>query len=963
MSTLLARLGAGSFRHRIVVLLLWALVLGGVIGLARTADTQVSTSVAVDGTPAQEVLDQVQVELPEAAGTQGTVVFRAKDGRVDDGPATDAVVAALEAGVATGYVVDRHAIRADQEAELRARATETATEKTGEAITRQLELLSEGLRGVDQTVQGRSEDVAVQLAVLAAGQPPQLQPWQQEQLAGQGGPSTPMGPAQLRPALEGMQQQLDAQATQLAEIQASVAELLRAPVEQQLDGVVDLSAQVEQLTEADPAAAEMLRGSLDGEGTSMLTSGTDPRRQIEETVDEQVASVMDDLDQLQRGTSPAGVPLVVHGEQVPGVTVSQDGTIAVLQVQLTEQLDDLPPGAADEVVGALTAGAADAGLEAYPSDSLQPLEPPIGGHEALGLLVALLVLLLTLGSLLAAGLPILTALLGVGVGVGGAFGLSEYYHMTSTTPVLALMLGLAVGIDYALFILFKQRRLILDRGMSAREATATAVGTAGSAVLFAGLTVIVALLGLLVLDIGFVTTMAVAAAATVGVSVLVSLPLLPALLGLVGERIVSRRAREGGGVHRPAGSGAAHRWARIVTARPWLVVVGVVALLGLAAVPAADMRLGMPGGSSAAVGSPERLNADLTAQALGPGAEGPLLVTVERPGGAERDLDQIRATLHHLAQVDGVADAALRGTNEDGTLEIYAVTPEAGPMAASTEDLVHTLREPGVVAGVDQVGVTGLTAINIDLSQRLAEAVPVYLAVVVVLALVILLLVFRSLVIPIVATLGFLLTVGASFGLTTAVFGTAELGWLAGVDRPGVVLSFLPIMATGILYGLAMDYQVFLTTAMREAHVHGSSGHGAVVEGFAHASRVVVAAAVIMVSVFAVFVLTDDPIITQFGFALALGVLVDAFLVRMTLMPAVLHAVGDAAWWLPRWLDRLLPALDVEGSRLERAAASRPHAGPETAEDPTPEPVVHDQAVPDREGDAAPAGDVLPVRS
>lgn len=937
MSTFLARLGAGAYRRPVVVIVLWAVLLAGVVGLARTADTQVSTSVTVDDTAAQEVLDEVRGELPEAAGTQGTVAFQATEGRVDEGAAAEAVARALAAGVGTGYVVDRDAMVAEQEAELRATATAEATARTGEEITTQLELVREALSEADETLRSRSEDVAVQLAVLGAGQPPQLQPWQQEQLSQQGTPGgTPTGPAQLGHTLEAMQQQLDARAAELAELDAMVTELVTAPIEEQLDGVVALSARVEQLGEADPAAAEMLSVGLEGETADLLADREDPREQIEKKVDEQVATVMADLEELQRGTSPTGVPLVVDGEQVRGVSVSQDGTIAVLQVQLTEQLDDLPPGAADEVVAALTAGAADAGLQAYPSSSLQPLEPPIGGHEVLGLLFAGLVLLLTLGSLVAAGLPILTALLGVAIGVGGAFGLSEYYDMTSTTPVLALMLGLAVGIDYALFILFKQRRLILEKGLSAQEAAATAVGTAGSAVLFAGLTVVVALLGLLVLDIGFVTTMAVAAAATVGLAVLVSLTLLPALLGLVGERIVGRRARVSGGAHRERGSGTARWWARTVTTRPWLVAVAVVVLLGLAAAPAADMRLGMPGGASASEGSPERHNADLTAQAFGTGANGPLLVTVERPAGTERDLDRFRDTRDQLAEVDGVADAALRGTNEDASLEIYAVTPETGPMEPATEDLVNALRAPGVVDGVDQLGVTGLTAIDIDLSERLAEAVPVYLAVVVVLALLILLLVFRSLVIPVVATLGFLLTVGASFGLTTAVFGTAELGWLAGVDRPGVVLSFLPIMATGILYGLAMDYQVFLTTAMREAHVHGSDGHGAVVKGFVNASRVVVAAAVIMISVFAVFVLTDDPVITQFGFALAIGVLIDAFLVRMTLMPALLHAVGDAAWWLPRWLDRLLPELDVEGSRLEHPGGVA--AAPAATPDPTFEP-------------------------
>lgn len=934
MSALLARLGAYSYRRPVVVLLLWAVAVAGVVGLVRNADTHVSTSVTVEGTPAQEVLDQVRTALPEAAGSQGTVVFRVHDGRVDDPDRARAVAGALGAAVDTGYVVDQRAMRAEQETDLRERAKEAALEQTGEQLEDALVAVAASLDDAREQLGARSQDVADQLAALEEGRPPQLQPWQQEQLAADGMPP-PTSPAQVSALLQESAQQLSAREAVLDGLSGTVAELEQAPVERQLDELGGLSAQLQEVMASDPAAEELLGAGLDEDTRRLLTSGSDPQQQIERKVDEQVATVLDDLDQLQRGTPPIGLPLVVEDQTVPGASVSQDGSVAVLEVQLTQQLDDLPPGAAEEVVDALTAGAAAAGLDAYPSGSLQPLEPPVGGHEAIGLVVAGIVLVLTLGSLVAAGLPILTALLGVGIGVGGAFGLSGLYEMTSTTPVLALMLGLAVGIDYALFILFKQRRLITEQGMSAREATTLATGTAGSAVLFAGVTVIVALLGLLVLDIGFVTTMAVAAAATVGLAVLISLTALPALLGLLGERVVGRQARHraGGpvaGDHRDAAGGTARRWVASVTARPWLVVVAVVALLGTLAAPTVDLRLGMPAGASASPGSPERLNADLTAQAFGEGATSPLLVTVESPGAEEPDLDRLRTTMEELADVPGAAGAALRGVTGDGTLEIYAVTPQAGPTAESTEALVNTLRQPGAVEGADELGVTGLSAINIDLSDRLAEAVPVYLGVVVVLALLILLLVFRSLVVPLAATLGFLLTVGATFGLTTAVFGTASLGWLAGVDRPGVVLSFLPIMATGILYGLAMDYQVFLTTAMREAHVHGASERGPVVDGFVNASRVVVAAAVIMVSVFAGFVLTDDPVVTQFGFALAVGVLVDAFLVRMTLMPAVLHLAGRAAWWLPGWLDRALPQLDVEGSGV---AASRGARGATTASD------------------------------
>ena len=734
MSTLLARLGSHSFRHPARVLAVWLLILMAVIALVLSTDGRIRSSVTVDGTPAQEQLDRIRAELPDAGGAQGSIVFRADD---DDTPLDAAelgtVAAAVRAAEGLDFVVDKAARTAQRQAELQARA---------------------------------------------------------------------QSPQQLQTM------------------------------------------------------------------TAMF-------------------------GELQRGTDPQGRPLVLDGTPVPGVTLSVDGTIAVYDVQLSDALDDLPPGVADELMEAVDGQLAGTALQAYPSDSLLPLEPPVGGHELVGLAVAAVVLLLTLGSLVAAGLPLLTAVTGVAIGVGGAFGLSGFYTMTSTTPVLALMLGLAVGIDYALFILHRQRSLILHEGMSAHDATRRAVGTSGTAVVFAGLTVIVALLGLLVLRISFVSTMALATAATIAIAVSLSVTALPALLGLVGERVVGKRARA-----RAAAGGKAeeHRvgrgWARALTARPLVVIVGVVLALGLLALPVADMRLGMPGGGAASESSPERINHDLTARALGEGANGPLLVAVEKPAG-EPDLAGVRATLDTLGGFEGVASAALRGTSEH--LEIYALTPVTGPLAPETTDLVHDLRDAGY-------GVTGLTAINIDLSQKLADAVPLYLSIIAGLSLLILLLVFRSVVIPVAATLGFLLTIGATFGVTTLVFGT--------------VLSFLPIMATGILYGLAMDYQLFLGTAMREAYVHGATPREAVVEGFAHASRVVVAAAVIMISVFGVFVLTDDITIRQFGLTLAVGILIDALLIRMVLIPVVMSRAGRAAWWLPRWLDRALPRLDVEGSAL-----------------------------------------------
>ena len=615
-------------------------------------------------------------------------------------------------------------------------------------------------------------------------------------------------------------------------------------------------------------------------------------------------------------------PLVADGKPVPGVLVSPDGSVAMLQLQFTEQVEDLPEGTTEHVIAIAERDTHGQGLDVLPSESLEPMHPPVGGHEAFGLLVAAIVLLLTLGSLRAAGLPLLTALTGVGIGVGGAFALSSSITLTTATPVLALMVGLAVGMDYALFIVNRQRRLILTQGLPAGEAASRALGTAGSAVLFAGTTVVVALVGLTIIGISFLSVMALVAAATVVLAVLIALTLLPALLGLVGERICSTKARvKGARLAEQEHRGFAHRWASVVTGRPWRVVGAVVAALAVAAIPLASMSLGMPNGATANVDSTERRSYDAITRGFGEGFNGPLVV-VARPAEPETTLDEraLQSVTRALQNTPHVAGVSMTGASPDRSLAVFTVIPEEGPDDASTAVLVDALRDPALSAATAEgvtLGVTGLTAVNIDISAKLGDVLPVYVGIIVALSLVILLLVFRSVVIPLKATFGFLLTIASTFGLTTAVF---QWGWvkeLFGFDTAGPILSFLPIMVTGILYGLAMDYEVFLVSSMREAHVHGHRRTDAVVHGFDQAGRVVLAAAVIMVSVFAGFIFSTDPMIKQFGFALGVGVLVDALLVRMTLVPAVMALLGEHAWWLPRWLDRLLPDLDVEGDRLK----------------------------------------------
>jgi RND superfamily putative drug exporter len=641
-------------------------------------------------------------------------------------------------------------------------------------------------------------------------------------------------------------------------------------------------------------------------------------------------------------TTPFG-PLLVDGSAVPGVLISQDGSVALFQFTFTEQIQLLPEGATDAVIAAVDKAVSSTKVTALPSESLRAIDPPMGLNEVIGLVIAAIVLVLTLGSLTAAGLPIVTALVGVGIGVGGAYALSSVINLNSIAPTLALMIGLAVGIDYALFIVNRQRRLILDLGLSARDATGRAVGTSGSAVFFAGLTVIIALCGLALIRMGFVTTMALVAAVTVLVAVLIALTLLPALLGLLNERICSTKAREKHRARREREHrGFAHRWASGVVRHRWLAIVAVVVVLGAVATPMLDMDLGIPSGATANKDSDSRRSYEAISAGFGEGFNGPLMVVVQ-PTAASGVITQetLAGVMQELQAVDDVSMVLPVSVNETGRTAILNVIPKTGPSNAETKDLVEALRAPdSAIANAYDVslGVTGLTAITIDISDKLAGVFPMYVAIVIALSLVILLLVFRSIAVPLKATLGFLLSILATFGITTAVFQWGWLKELIGFDTGGPLLSFLPIMITGILFGLAMDYEVFLVSSMREAHVHGTRGTASVIHGFDHTSRVVVAAAVIMISIFSGFVFGDEVMIKQIGFALAIGIFIDAFIIRMTFVPAVIAALGERTWWLPAWLERLLPNLDVEGDRLlahlNREQTLREKEEPESVEQP-----------------------------
>lgn len=547
----------------------------------------------------------------------------------------------------------------------------------------------------------------------------------------------------------------------------------------------------------------------------------------------------------------------------------------------------------------------------------------VGASEVIGVIVAVLVLVLTFGSLLAAGMALLPALAGVAVGLTGLLALTPVAGISSTAVTLALMLGLAVGIDYALFILSRHRQQ-LARGTDPQESAALANGTAGSAVVFAGGTVIIALAALSVIGIPFLTTMGLGAAGAVLVAVLASITLLPALAGCAGAKLAPKADRgatlRATDAEETAGKPSIGvRWGKAVVARPVLAVLGTAGVLLALALPAADLRLALPDDGSAAKGSTQRAAYDTVSDKFGPGFNGPLLIlTRTHDGNSNQAAAQVARGLGTFSDVKAVLPPQ---PTHDSRQSVITVIPDTGPDSVHTDQLVRDIRNSASslrTATGASVAVTGTTAVNIDVSTRLGDSLLPFVAIVVGLSLILLMTVFRSLVVPLKAAAGFLLSVAASLGLVVALFQWGSLADVLGVPHTGPVVSFLPIILIGVLFGLAMDYEVFLVSGIREEWTHSGRARQSIVDGARHSVRVVTAAALIMFTVFAGFFPLDDALIKPIAFALAVGVAIDAFAVRLTLVPAVMALAGRWAWWLPGWLDRLLPDLDVEGSSLEK---------------------------------------------
>lgn len=709
---------------------------------------------------------------------------------------------------------------------------------------------------------------------------------------------------------EDQAQQLTDGADQIADAREQLADG-RAQLEsgqEQLDsGREQLEAALAQAEQAGPEAAAQVQAQLDG--LDAQQTQLDENRTELESGAQELETEAAQLD--------AGQRLFDAASEIR--TVSSEGDVALGMVLFDEDQFNLPEEVRTSVVDTLAATSIDGVSIDSSSEINQTTDGLLGPGEVIGVVVALLVLVIMLRVILPALMPLFASIVGVGVGVAGALAFSDLIEMSSVTPVLGVMLGLAVGIDYSLFIINRHRRQLLQ-GMEVRESIGLANGTSGNAVVFAGSTVIVALLALNVTGIGFLGVMGSVGAVCVLVAVLISVTLTPALLGLVGTRLLNRRAR--------AQIGAPHHTAReakpMRTGAAWLRLIGAAAGLLIVAIPALDMRLGLPDASVEATDTTQYRAYQATTEAFGAGQNGPIIVTAQTDSPIdEDDLTTVQADLADelLAQphVEAVAPAA---ASDERDFLLFQVIPTDGPSSESTETLVHDLRDLGTLdagdAGDAELGVAGQASANIDISEKLANVLPLYLAVVVGLSLLIMILVFRSILVPLIATGGYVLSLVAAFGAMVAVYQWGWLGPVFGVETTGPLLSFAPIIIMGVLFGLAMDYQLFLVSGMREAYAHGSPARVAVTEGLRNGRAVVTAAAIIMVSVFGGFIFSHMAMVRPLGFGLAIGVLFDAFVVRMLIVPSLMHLFGKSAWWLPRWLSRILPDVDVEGASVER---------------------------------------------
>jgi RND superfamily putative drug exporter len=601
--------------------------------------------------------------------------------------------------------------------------------------------------------------------------------------------------------------------------------------------------------------------------------------------------------------------------------LAPDGRVAYGEIQFAERAGQVPEDVAQRIIDIAQPGQQIDGATFELGGRMFVLPEFGGSSELIGLVAAIIILLLAFGSVLAMGLPIFTALLGIGAGFAIVTLLSNILASPDFTIQVAAMIGLGVGIDYALFIVTRYRQGLHD-GLDPERATVLAIDTAGRAVLFAGTVVVISLCGLLLMGVEFIRGMGVGAATTVLITMIASVTFVPALLGFVGRNIDRLHVP---GLHRRENvtrESVWFRWSRIVQRRPVLAATAGFAVLAVLAIPFFSMRLGFPDTGSAPTTDPVRRAYDLLSDGFGPGFNGPLVVAARTPDGPE----SLRPLAQQLADVPGVAQVSPVVPGPDGETAVIQVIPTTSPQSERTEDLLHRLRDdviPAATRGTSaQVHVGGINAAAVDVTDSLSDRLPLFIGGVLGLSFLLLLLVFRSVLVPVKAVVMNLLSIAAAYGVIVAIF---QWGWgasLLGIDSTAPVEPFVPMMLFAIVFGLSMDYEVFLLSRIREEYDRTGDNALAVADGLAATARVITAAAAIMVMVFASFVLGDDRVVKLFGIGLASAILIDATIVRVVLVPATMELLGDANWWFPRWLE-WLPRLHVEADpHLEEELAA-----------------------------------------
>lgn len=913
MATFLYKLGRMAYRRRWAVLSAWIV---GLLAIGLSAGAFMGTltnSFSIPGTETQRALDTLKKEMPEFSGGSGSIVYQTSDGKKFTTDQKKAIGTSLD--------------ELEALPDVREASNPFTTQKQLDDAQQKLDDSQQKLDdGEKQLTDGRQQ--------LADGK---------DQIA-----DAKKDIADGRQKLKPEQAKIDDGRAELKDAQTK------------LDGAAQAGAIPPRQLAAQRAKLEATEKQLD-QGQAKLDASAQQLDAAEQQITAKESEVSASEKKLEKSAQKLeqGKKDLALGKRQAKSTdgmrfVSQDGTTVAVNVSFTGSADALTSETRDEIKD-IAGEATSTGLKVdYSTEIVQDISSIFGSAEIIGLVIAAVVLLVMLGTFVAAGLPLLMAVLGVGAGVGGTLALSSVIEMASITPALALMLGLAVGIDYSLFIVHRHRRQLLD-GMDLEESIGRATGTSGNAVVFAGLTVIIALSALAVPALPFLSVLGLSAAFTVAMAVLIAITLTPALLGFIGRRLISKRAwRKAAATAAVPAAGpaddsvdsAAHPnaagnrgWGAFVTRKPILMGLIGILLLGIMAIPAMQLRTALPDGSAEPVDSSAHQAYELLSDKFGAGYNGPIIALADLPAGLDADEAEAKNLdiADELRGINGVVAAVPVGINDDNTLAVLQIVPEEGPADPATEQVVTDIRNAssGIEAETGaHLALTGQVTAQIDVSERLAEVLPLYLGIVVGLSLVLLLLVFRSVIVPILATGGFLLSLMASFGATVAVYQWGWLSGIFGVATPGPIMSFLPILLIGILFGLAMDYQVFLVSGMRESFAHGEDPRAAVRSGFAHSAPVVTAAALIMTSVFAGFIFAELTMIRAIGFALAIGVLLDAFVVRMTITPAIMHLLGRRAWYIPKWLDKVLPDVDVEGAKIAALDTAGPAGGPAGGSDP-----------------------------